>query len=134
MGMPQVSTARLQLVGENTLLIKDLITLPPNSQLRCILANDEEMSALPLRSYRYFINLCEYAVKSHIYNELIIDIDQDQLQGGAQLGIFKEIVQGYSEAEQNYNDYLNDVMEIVLFQSDDSQYNRLIKLVVGGCK
>ncbi len=130
--IPVVSTARVQLIGENTILIKDNIILSPTSFLRCVLANDDELTNIQLRSYRYFANLVEYAVKSYIYNELIINMDQGQLQGGATLGIFKEVISGYSDAEQNYRDYLKDVWEVVAFQNDFESYERYIKLITGG--
>lgn len=130
--IPIVSTARVQLIGENVILIKDNIVLSPSCYLRCMLANDQEMSNIPLRSYIHFNKLVEYAVKSYIYNEMIVSIDQGQLMGGVQLGAIKEIISGYSDAEQNYQDYLRDVWTAVAFMSDDTSYNRFAKLLVGG--
>ena len=130
--IPIVSTARVQLISENTILVKDNIVLSPVTFLRCVLANDDDLTNLPLRSYRFFANLVEYAVKSYIYNELIVNMDQGQLQGGAQLGVFKEIIQGYADSELNYRDYLKDTMEQVMFMSDDETYSRYLKLIVGG--
>jgi hypothetical protein len=131
-GIPVVSTARVELINENVILIRDNINLPPNCYLRCILANDDELSNIQLRSYRFFANLVEYATKSYIYNELIINMDQDQLMGGASIGIFKEVVSGYADSEQNYRDYLQDVWEKVAYMNDNAQYSRLTKLIVGG--
>lgn len=130
--IPMVSTARVELIAENTILLTDTINLSSNCYLRCILSNDENFSSIPLRSYRYFSNLIEYAVKAYIYNALIVDIDKGELSGGQTLGIFKEIIQGYSEAEQNYQDYMKTVMEQVMLMSDTTSYHRLMKLVIGG--
>lgn len=130
--IPMISTARVELIAENTILITDTINLAPNAYLRCVLANDDNFSNIQLRSYRYFSNLIEYAVKSYIYNALIVDMDQGELSGGQTLGVFKEIVQGYSEAEQNYQDYMKTVMEQVMLMSDATSYNRFMKLIIGG--
>lgn len=130
--IPMTSTARVQLIAENTVLIKDSINMAPNCYLRCVLANDEDLNHIQLRSYRHFSKLVEYAVKSYIYNELIINLDQGELQGGAMIGVFKEIIQGYSDAEQNYNDFLKDVWEAVAFMNDSESYLRLMKLTIGG--
>lgn len=130
--IPMVSTSRVQLIAENTILIKDSFSLPANSYLNCVLANDENMNTLQLRSYRPFAKLVEFAVKAYIHNELIVQLDQGELQGGASLGVFKEIVQGYSEAEQNYQDHMGDVMEAVMLMNDMPSYEKMIKLTIGG--
>lgn len=130
--IPMTSTARVQLIAENTILIRDSISFAPNGWLRCILANDENLGNIQLRSYKHFSQLVEYAVKSYIYNELIINLDQGELQGGQTIGVFKEIIQGYSDAEQNYKDYLTDVWEAVAFMNDGEAYGRYIKLILGG--
>jgi hypothetical protein len=130
--IPIVSTSNVQLIAENTVMIRDVISIPSNGFLRCILANDEDLNHLQPRSYLQFSKLVEYAVKSYIYNELIINIDTAELQGGQQLGIFKTVLDGYSDAEQNYQDYLRDTWEAVAIMSDSMSYNRLIKLTIGG--
>lgn len=55
--IPMVSTARVSLIAENTIMIRDNVLLPPSAALRCVLANDENLSNLQLRSYRYFLSL-----------------------------------------------------------------------------
>jgi len=130
--IPMVSTARCELVAENTILIRDSINLTPDMTLRCVLSNDKDMNNLQLRAYRQFANLVEYATKAYIYNQLIIHMDQGELQGGQTLGIFKDIIMGYSEAEQNYQDYHRNVWEQVAFMQDDTTYMRYMKLIVGG--
>lgn len=132
--IPITSTARVQLIGENTILIRDNIILSSNCFLRCILANDDELNNIPLRAYRHFCNLVEYAVKSYIYNEFIIELDQGVLQGGFQIGAFKNIIEGYSDAEQNYRDYLREKWEVVAAMSDSVTYDRYIGLIVGSSR
>lgn len=130
--IPQTSTARVQLIAENTVMVRDSMVLPPNVYLRCILANDENMSHLQLRSFPDFVQLCEYAVKSYIYNKLIIDIDIGQIQAGQQIGKIKEIVESYADQEQLYTEYLLTRFAKVLFQNDDENMHRLQKLIIGG--
>lgn len=130
--IPMTSTSRVQLIAENTILITDSIILPPGSVLRCILADDESLSSLQLRSYRHFSTLVEHAVKAYIYNALIIEMDTAELRYGQGIGAFKEIVSGYADANQNYQDYLRDVWEAVAFMNDDQTYRRFAKLMLGG--
>lgn len=130
--IPMVSTSRVELIAENTICIRDSMNLAPDLTLRCVLADDINMNSLQLRAYRPFCNLVEYAVKSYIYNQLIIHMDQGELQGGAQLGAFKTIIDSYADAEQNYQDYLREVWEQVAFMQDETTYMRFMKMIIGG--
>lgn len=129
--IPITSTAYVQLIAENTIMVRDTIILPANSFLRCVLAEDEEMSHLQLRSYPAFCKLVEFAVKSFIFNQYVIQMDIGELQGGHNLGRFKEIVDGYSDAEENYQDYLKNTMQKVLYMNDRESLTRLVKIMVG---
>ena len=130
--IPMVSTSRVKVIAHNTICIFDGVNIPHNSYLRCILSYDDQLSALPMRAYRHFSTLVEHAVKAYIYNELIIQIDAGELRYGQNLGVFKTIVEGYSDSNQNYLDYLSNVMESTLFMADEQQYLRYIKMAVGG--
>lgn len=133
MGMiPQTSTARISLIGENVVLIEDVMTMPANAYLRCLVANDEEMSNIQLRSYHHFAKLVEYAVKSYIYNNYVVDLDVGELRGGQQLGRIKEIIDSYADAEQNYQDYLRDKWTKVAYMNDRERYTRTLRLMIGG--
>lgn len=128
--IPITSTSDAQLVAENTIMIKDVFAMPPTAVLRCTLENDENLSNIQPRSFKDFAQLVEFAVKSHIYNELIVDMDMGELQGGQALGIFKQIVESYSDAEQNYQDKLKAWMAISVM-NDGPAFHRFIKLAVG---
>lgn len=130
--IPQTSTSRVSLIAENTILINDGLIVPAHSFLRCILENDDQLSNLPLRSYRYFSNLVEYAVKAYIYNEMVVTMGQGELFYGQELGRFKDIVDSYADANQNYQDYLREKMESTMLMADEASYDRLIKMAVGG--
>ena len=130
--IPLTSTSRVSLIAENTILISEAGFLPTNSYLRCILENDTDLNNLPLRAYRFFSNLVEYAVKAYIYNALVIEIDAGELRYGQNLGAFKDVVSSYADANQNYLDYLKDKMESTLFMADEASYSRFIKMMVGG--
>lgn len=129
--IPMTSTARCDLVAENTIVIRDAINLPPSPTLRCVLANGENMENLPLRAYRQFAELVKHAVKAYIYNQLLVQIDRGELQGGVELGTFKDIVSEYRDSEQNYQDYLTQSWEQIAFMADDSQYSRFILMMTG---
>lgn len=132
--VPMVSSAKIQIIGENVIMVRDVSPPMSYSFLRCILSNDETLSHIQLRSYPKFSKLVEFAVKSFIYNKLIIDIDQAFLSGGQSLGRFKDVVDSYSDYEQMYQDYLQNTWTKVSFMNDRESNDRLLKTMIGGAR
>ena len=128
--IPVTGTANAQLIGENTVMISNCTSLTGNPHLRCMLAYDDELSDINPRSYSEFAELVVLATKAFIYRELVIDIDEGELRGGYNLGIFKEIISGYSDADQNYRDYVKNVWQAVMFMNDKPSFRRFIKSTV----
>lgn len=130
--IPVTTTSTVQLIGENVVMVKDTTLLPSTTFLRCILANDETMSHLQLRTYRQFSKLVELAVKAYVYNELVINVDIAELYGGHALGRFKEIIDGYADANELYETYLREKWQRISLMNDAESYGRFLRLVVGG--
>ncbi|BAW19278.1 hypothetical protein [Ralstonia phage RP31] len=130
--LPLISTGRITVIGENVVLIRDSIRIPSNSYLRCIVAHDEAMSHIQPRSYKAFCKLVEYAVKSYIYNEYVVELDMGELRGGHNLGKFKDIIEGYNDSEELYDTYLREKWAKISFQNDRESHNRFLKLLIGG--
>lgn len=130
--IPFVASSRISLVAENTILLKDGLILPSGAYLFCSLSNDEEMSNLQPRNIPAFADLVEHAVKSYIYNELVVKMDTAELMYGKELGAFREVVAGYADQEQMYRDYLHGDMSKVLLMNDTPQYERLLRMMIGG--
>lgn len=130
--IPVTSTAQVQLIGENVVMVKDVVLLPANIYLRCVVANDENMNHLQLKSYRDFANLGVLAVKSYIFNSYVIDMDIGELHSGQTLGRFKEIIDNYADSEELYDTFLREKWQKIAFMNDRESMNRLLKLVVSG--
>lgn len=130
--IPVTSTARVQLIGENVVMVRDIAALPQNIYLRCILENDENMAHLQLRSYRAFSDLVVLAVKSYIYNNYSIMLDMGELMGGQQIGKFKDIIDGYADSEELYQTFLTEKWQKVAFQNDREQHSRFLRNLLGG--
>ena len=131
---PLTSMSDLTLIGENTILVRNYISITHAGSLRCLVANDEHMSELPLRAYRNFTKLVVLAIKSFIYNEYILEMDAGELIGGQQLGMFKSIVEEYKDAEEMYQEFLATTWAKVAFMADHERMNRFIKMQVGPCR
>ena len=126
--VPPVSVGYVELVGENTVMFRDSYRVTQAYYLRCILANEENLNNINPRSYPAFSRLCELAVRSYVYNTLIVRIDQAYLQGGQELGVFKSIVEGMADSEELYQTHLREVWRAVAFANDIQSYDRFIKL------
>lgn len=130
--IPVTSTAKVQLIAENVVMVNDTIILPANIFLRCMIANDENMSHIQPRSYLVISKLVELAVKAFIHNELIIQMGQAQLYGGQDLGVFKEVVESYSDSNELYETHLREVVTKVQFMNDRTTHERYLKMIIGG--
>jgi hypothetical protein len=130
--IPMTSTADVQLIGDNVVMVKDMLVIPVYSYLRCRIGNDERMNHLQPGSYLAFAKACQMAVKSYIYNYLVIQMGAGQLQAGQLLAQFADVVNGYNDAEQTYEDYRKQVLQKVLFQNDKETAMRMLKLQFGG--
>lgn len=128
--VPAISVAYVDLVGENTIMFRDQYRVTQAYFIRCILANEENLNNLNPRSYIAFAKLCELAIKSYIYNKMLIKIDQAYLEGGQELGAFKAYIESLSDSEENYQTYIKEVWQAVSKMNDMQGYDRFIKLQV----
>lgn len=130
--IPINSSHRVQLIGENVVSLRDNVILPNNVYLRCILQNSSEMHHIQRRSYPAFTKLVVLAIKSHIYNEYIVEMDVGELRGGQTLGTFKRIIDEYADSEEEYTEYLTKVWAKIEFMNDKESFGRYIRLSMGG--
>ncbi|MNU92858.1 hypothetical protein D3C71_827860 [compost metagenome] len=130
--IPIVSTANLELVAENTVMVKDNITMPGNPYLRCVVEGDTELNHLQPTSYKAFSKLVVLATKAYIFNNIAIPMDQAALSGGMALGRIREIVDGYSDAYEQYDTYFEEVWRKVAIFNDPEANKRHLKLITGG--
>lgn len=132
MPIPDISNAYVQLIGENTVLVHANIAPQPHLYLHCQLEADDEFTHLKPTSYKAFSKLVEFAVKSYIYNNLIIPMDQSQLSGGMPLGRFREVVDGYADADELYDQHFEEVWRKVSMMNDTMALQRHLKMITGG--
>lgn len=130
--IPIVSTANIRLIAENTILVTENISLPANTFLRCYVENDTDFSQLRSTTYHKFTKLVELATKAYIYNTLTISIGQAQLSGGQELGRFREIVDGYADANELYETFLQEEWRKVAIMDDAMSRERHLRIIVGG--
>lgn len=130
--IPYMSEARATLIGDNVVTVETQMVPGGNLYLRCTIENDYNMTNINRKSWLKFSELVEYAVKSWIYTNTIVSIDRAYVDGGADIGSIKDIIEGYSDAEQNYKDFLAKNWSIVSILNDPESQERFIRLTSGG--
>ena len=128
--IPRVSNSHVELIGENTILITSCYIITQAFFIRCVLSNSDELNELSIRSHPKFTMLCQLAVKSYIYNTLIIQIDRGYLESGMELGAVKAYVETLSDAETIYQTYLNEVMRPTFVMNDQMEHQRHIRRLI----
>lgn len=124
-------TSHVRIKDGHTLIVDELIMPTPSSYLRCILSMDSTFSTLARPSWKHFAKLCTLATKAYIYNELIVELDMAEIVAGHELGKIKEIIEGYSDADELYEEFYNDKWRKIQFMSDEYRHNRFIKSLIG---
>lgn len=130
--VPVVSNASVEIVGTNTIMLRDQLRVTNAYLLNCIVENEENLNNINVRSWLTFADLCEHAVKSYIYNKLIIQIDNAYLSGGQELGSVKSYVDTLSDSEQNYRTFLYERWRPCMMMNDAPAHRKFIKLQLGG--
>ena len=129
--MPIVGSARVSLVNVNTVLVEDQVRIPDRCWLSCWLTYDDELSTLRPAVYGEFAQLVEYAAKAYIYKHLIVKLNEGEIVGGFDFGIFKSVIEGYSDANQNYKDFLKNTWYKVAMMQSQSAHVKHIRNFLG---
>ena len=127
--VPQ-STAYVQLIGHNTVLVNDVSPIQNYGTLRCKVTNDPNLNNLKPQYHQKFASLCLNAAKSYVYTALVIDLDEGMLRGGQQIGRFREIVDSYADQEAIYIEELATWQKISIL-NDPVQSKKVMRLALG---
>jgi len=125
-----LTNAHLEIVGFNTVLIYANFRVLNNFGLRVLLENDTNLNNIQPRSYKAFSMACVLACKAYIYNKLIIPVNSGYLASGQDLGVFKSILESYSDAENDYRTYIQEKLGVILFINDNTKYNRYVASLI----
>lgn len=105
---------------------------PIEAHFRCILENDANMTNLAREAQVAFGKLCVLACKGYIYNELLPKLDQGYIEGGAEIGVIKEMIDSYSDANEQFDEFLESTWYITSLYGDQTQRRRATRLMIGG--
>ncbi len=125
--IPDVSTSRVDVIGDNVIMVRNNQRIAAAYQFRCMLANDPELQNINPRYIKRFAAGAILCVKSYIYNTLIVDLDSGFLSGGQELGFIKPYVESLSDMETMYQEFLSTVLRKVSLMNNSTEYERLLR-------
>lgn len=131
-GVGTLSTSYVQLVGPNAVLVNDVNQVVGDSLLRARVSHEANFNDIAAPYWHDFGELVIRAVKSYIWSQLVIDIDENQIRGGATIGRIREIVDQYADAEQMYMEFLTTDWHKIRILSDPQQMRKIGKWILGG--
>lgn len=128
--IPNTSSAQVNLIGQNTVLIRDPFRANRPYHLLCVIANDPELNNIDYRSQDYVNKMVELAVKAYIYNTLRIKVNRGFLEAGVEIAAVREYIESIADSEQMYQDFKQEQMGAVLVMNERDIYTDLIRLQV----
>lgn len=126
-----LSTASIQLIGDNVVLVKSPTPLPGNAYLRCNVEHDAALSNIAPASWPVFSKLVEHATKAYIYIHKRVVLDQGYLHGGMNLGAVGEFVEEYSDANELYQELMTEKWGKVTHANDEERMRRTLGMQIG---
>lgn len=129
---PVNSTANVELIGENVIVINDYMGKISQGSMTCRLTHDKELSAWNSAAIFQLAQFAIMATKAWIWTNTIVDTDIAYLYGGAELGRIQQIIDGYADANQNYIDYREQVIQAVNFTQDKARHQVFLRGLIAG--
>jgi len=128
---PIQSTAAVQMIGENVVLITDYIGSIAQCSLTCRLSHDREMTNVTPGGVKQFCKLVILATKAWIYNETVIDLDMGYLYKGMEVGRVREIIDSYADSAELYSEFLEEYRGVG-FMMDPNRHSTWLRVLVSG--
>lgn len=129
--MNVLSTANVDIIAPNTIMVNNVTPVQFPLSLRCFLAHDPELTNLSMEVWNDFYKLCLYATQSDIYNRTVIRLDRGVTAQGQEVGAFKEYIDRFADAENTYQEFLNETWAGVAAWNDPQTKRRAIRLQTG---
>ena len=130
--IPDVSTAQVKIIDENVILLTNTTIIPLNLYLRCRIENESQFNNLQTSYYTEFAELVVWAVKAYIYVNNRIPMNRGYVEGGFEIGAYKEEIDSYADANENYLTLLKANWRKIAVMNDPESHNRFLSAIIGG--
>jgi len=127
-----INTARLELVGSNTIFIDMSIIGCTNPVIKVTVEHSNNLTEISNKSIIKFGELCRLAAWSLIYNKLVIKLDKGSVYSGHELGVVKELVTDNAQSSKEYIEYLTTTWKKAVYHSDNKKLSKQIGMMLTG--
>jgi len=124
-------TSRVDLIGENTVLIDMGMLDNLAANISVVVENDYNLNNINPRAYGALSHLAVLITKAYIYNTMVVKINKGQIYAGHELSIIKDIVDEYKDAEELYREYYNTVWKKIAFMQNNHNMDKFITSMFG---
>ena len=119
--IPLIGNAHVELLSDNCIRFSDVQSFRGDVTLTARCEVSDDFSSLGRPYLPDLAELMEAATKMVIYRELDLAIDQAKLDGGRELGKYRERIDDYRDAAQTYKDLLNSKWSKILILGDQQR-------------
>lgn len=125
-----IQTSRLELVGENKILVEGY---PPHTvmgMLKVEIENNTNLENVQPSYYPIVAKLITLGVKMYVYNTLRPQLDIGHLYAGHEIPFVKDAVDSYSDAHELYREALQEWTKISIL-NDSRKRSQVISTMIG---
>lgn len=127
---PIISTSRLELIGENIILVQEPSTHLLGSVLSVEVENNPNLENIKPNNFTYIGNLTLLATKMFIWTNQIVSLDMGKAYGGHDIPTITSIIEDYKDAKEEYYEELAKWASIALL-NDTARKQKYIKYIIG---
>lgn len=128
--IPTPQTANLSLIAMNTVMVEDYAPIATTTFLRCILASDSDFNNIKPPYYPKFAQLVLLATKAYIFNVYEVELGMGKIINGVELSEIKNVVERYSNADEDFEEYVENTWRKVSIHNDPKRHQRMIRALV----
>lgn len=128
--IPAVSSSRVDIVGFNTVRVTDRARFKAAYTLRAWVSNDSKLSNIVPQQFPKLAQLCIHAVKAYCYNEYNINMGDQYLQRGQELGVFGDTIRKWENEAEEYYRYLNEEWAVQGIIGNDDQHMGFLQMLI----
>ncbi len=120
--MKDEMNAEMTLLPNNSILINNPLYVTSNLFIVCLLELDPYLSTIRPAYYRPLSKLVIAATKAYIYKETITNLDIAHLIDGRDFGVYKQLIENWSDMHETYEDLLDGKWRKFLIFNDAQLY------------
>lgn len=130
-GPDVIQTSKMQMIGENTILVQSSTALFSNGILRVSIENSSNLDNIGSRFNLVFSKLVTQCIKMFIYNDMLVKLNEGYLYGGHELSVVNEIINGWSDYESMYYETLTKEWSKCQFLNSEKAMTSYIGMMLG---